>query len=117
MNWIWVASRVPHSRRRAELPFTHHVLVAPLEFPEQRRWLQHAMDPRLSSRELRDAISAERALEDGDSTTAAATCEELLDQAAASLREQLVECGFPDDLALTIEVSAPPITVTTRTGP
>ena len=59
------------------------------------------------SRELGAAIAAERALEDGDSTTAAeAGCQELLDQAAASLREQLVACGYPADLALTIEVAA-----------
>ena len=68
LNWIWVASRVPRSRRREELSFRHHVLVAPLELPEQRRWLQRAVDERLSSRELRDAMAAERALGDGDST-------------------------------------------------
>ena len=91
------------------------MLVAPLELPEQRRWLQRAVDERLSSRELRDAMSAEPALEDGDS--AAAGCQELLDQAAASLREQLVGCGYPADLALTIEVAVSPgIIVFTRTG-
>lgn len=117
-NWVWVASRVPRSRRREEVSFTHHALVAPLEHLEQRHWLQRAVDERLSSRELRDAIAAERALEDGASTTAApAKCEELLDQAAASLREQLVVCGFPDDLRLTIEVAAGGVSVITRVGP
>ena len=91
--------------------------MAPLEFPEQRRWLQRAVDAQLSSRELRDEIRAVRALEDGANTTAdAAACEELVHQAAASLREQLVGCGFPADLAVAIEVAVPPgITVVTRT--
>lgn len=117
LNWIRVAERVPRSRRRGELSFTHHVLVAPLELPEQRRWLQRAVDQQFSSRELRDAITAERALEDGSSTSAAAGCHELLDQAAASLREQLIACGYPADLTLTIEVAVGGVSVVTRTGP
>jgi hypothetical protein len=116
-NWVWVASRVPRSRRREELTFTHHVVVAPLEYPEQRRWLQRAVDEGFSSRELRVAIAAARALEDGDSTAAAADCQELLDQAAASLRERLLSCGYPGDLSLEIKLVAPPVTVVTRAAP
>jgi hypothetical protein len=60
-------------------------------------------------------MTAERTHEDGDS--AAAGCQEVLDQAAASLREQLVGCGYPADLALSIEVAVSPgIIVVTRTG-
>ncbi len=117
-NWVWVASKAPRSRRREELTFSHHVLVAPLELPEQRRWLQRAVDERLSSRELGAAIAAERLLGEGDSTAVAgAGCQELVDQAAAALREQLVGCGYPADLALTIEVAAGGVSVVTRTGP
>jgi hypothetical protein len=116
-NWVWVASRVPRSRRREELTFSHHVVVAPLEYPEQKRWLQRAVDERLSSHVLRDAIAAERALQDGDSTAAAADCQELLDRTVVSLREQLLACGYPADLALSIELVAPPVTIVARTGP
>jgi hypothetical protein len=116
-NWVWVASRVPRSRRRGELSFSHHVLVAPMKYPEQRRWLQRAIDAQLSSRELRDEIQTVRTLE-GGTTSDVAICAELVDQAAAALREQLLQCGYPAGLALTIEVAVSPgITVVTRTGP
>jgi hypothetical protein len=112
-NWVWVASKVPRSRRREELSFTHHTIVAPLDLQAQQRWLERAVEERLSSRELRDAISAERGLEDGEGPDA---CDELLDEAAAGLRARLLECGYPADISIEIAISAPGVTFTTRTA-
>ena len=39
-----------------------------------------------------------------------------MDEAAAALRERLIACGYPADLALLIEVTAPPVRFTTRLG-
>jgi hypothetical protein len=68
LNWVWVASRVARSRRREELSFTHHSVVAPLDPQAQREWLQQAVDRRMSSRDLRDAISLPRGSEQEKAT-------------------------------------------------
>jgi hypothetical protein len=56
LNWVWVARSVPPSRRRENLTFTHHAIVAPLEPAEQAEWLDRAECDRWSSRELQGAI-------------------------------------------------------------
>jgi hypothetical protein len=62
-NMAWVASRFDLSLRNDKLTWSHHVLLAPLESAEQRRWLQRASDERLSVADLRLEL---RALRDGD---------------------------------------------------
>jgi len=72
-NMAWVASRFDLSLRSDKLTWSHHVLLAPLEPDEQRRWLQRAAEERLSVADLRVEL---RALREGDrepSTAAAAT--------------------------------------------
>jgi len=56
-NWKWITNRVPASRRRDPLYLTHYALVAPLEPPEQERWLKAAEGKEWSTRELKEAIN------------------------------------------------------------
>jgi len=114
-----VALAIPPSRRRPSLSWWHHRVVAArwLTLPQREQLLDAAERERLTTRELEARVRDLRAL-DSDSRGATAACQELLDQAAASLREQLLACGYPDELALSIEVAVPPgITVAVRTGP
>jgi hypothetical protein len=62
-NMAWVASRFDLSLRSDKLTWSHHVLLAPLEPDEQRRWLQRAAEERLSVADLRVEL---RALQGGD---------------------------------------------------
>jgi hypothetical protein len=59
-NWASVCGRVAKSRRRIELDYTHHQLVAALEPEEQTEWLGRAVDEEWSSRALSEAISEAR---------------------------------------------------------
>lgn len=59
-NYAWVARRFPISRRRAELSFQHHALVAGLEEQEQDRWLERALERGLSATELRKQLKSSR---------------------------------------------------------
>ena len=52
MNYGWVAGKVETSRRREVLSFSHHVVVAPLEPEEQERWLNVAIEGKLSVAKL-----------------------------------------------------------------
>lgn len=52
-NMAWVASQFDSSLRSDKLTWSHHVLLAPLEPEEQRRWLDRALVERLSVADLR----------------------------------------------------------------
>lgn len=52
----WVCRSVQSSRRRENLSFAHHAEVASLEPWQQERWLAHAVEHRLSQKQLRAAI-------------------------------------------------------------
>ena len=52
-NMAWVASQFDLSLRSDKLTWSHHVLLAPLEPDEQKRWLDHALEERLSVADLR----------------------------------------------------------------
>jgi len=56
LNCKWVAQRVPASRRREELPWSHHAEVASLEPEEQEDWLSAAQEEGWTRAELRQAI-------------------------------------------------------------
>ncbi len=62
-NMAWVASCFDLSLRNDKLTWSHHVLLAPLDVDEQRRWLQRASEERLSVADLRLEL---RALRGGD---------------------------------------------------
>ncbi len=59
-NMAWVASRFDLSLRSDKLSWSHHVLLAPLEPEEQRRWLERAQAERLSVADLRLELRAAR---------------------------------------------------------
>lgn len=70
-EYVRVAERVPPSRRRAELSWSHHRAVAALPPAEQTAWLERAISEGLSHHELRHALRA-RTLEEarGDASVA-----------------------------------------------
>ena len=55
----WVCSQIELSRRRDNLTFSHHREVAPLEPPDQDRWLDRAAQEGWSRNELRLQIAAD----------------------------------------------------------
>jgi hypothetical protein len=59
-NMAWVASRFDLSLRNANLTWSHHVLLAPLDPEAQRVWLGRASDERLSVADLRLELRALR---------------------------------------------------------
>jgi len=59
-NMAWVASRFDLSLRNDKLTWSHHVLLAPLDAVDQRRWLQRASEERLSVADLRLELRALR---------------------------------------------------------
>lgn len=62
-NMAWVASQFDLSLRSDKLTWSHHVLLAPLDPDEQRRWLAHAQDQRLSVADLRTELRRTRGAE------------------------------------------------------
>jgi hypothetical protein len=55
-EYVRVAQRVPPSRRRKGLSWSHHRAVAALEPPAQKEWLKRAVDEHLSHHQLRDEM-------------------------------------------------------------
>lgn len=84
MNATYVARNVHKSVRNDNLSFAHHAEVAPLDPPEQQRWLKKAEDEQLTRQELRDSIRKERAIEAGKPITlwVVVSCEGAEDQRA-----------------------------------
>jgi len=62
-NMAWVAAQFDLSLRSDKLTWSHHVLLAPLEPDEQRRWLEQAQDQRLSVADLRTELRRTRGTE------------------------------------------------------
>ena len=55
-EYMRVSLRVPRSRRRKDLSWSHHRAVASLEPAEQKEWLKAASDQRMSHHQLRQAL-------------------------------------------------------------
>lgn len=56
-NYVWVCRAIPPERRRPELSWEHHKIVAG-QIPDlQDYWLERCIKEHLSTRELRDAMS------------------------------------------------------------
>lgn len=85
-NMAWVASQFELSLRNDKLTWSHHVLLAPLDPAEQKRWLDRACAERLSVADLRLEL---RARQNGGGGTAQA------DDPSAQSREGAVcpHCG------------------------
>ena len=67
-NFAYVASRFDTARRRTEVSWSHHAEIAALGADAQRRWLDRVVAERLSLRNLRRELQAERNTALGDST-------------------------------------------------
>ena len=65
MNDKWVASRVQFSRRREELPFSHHAEVAALEPRLQDELLELAAQGDLTRQEFREAARLVKSVDAG----------------------------------------------------
>jgi len=66
-NYVWVARRFEHSRRRDTLSFGHHAEVAALDAAEQEYWLRKADELSWSRNQLRREVRASlREREGGD---------------------------------------------------
>ena len=59
-QYAWVASKVNFSVRTEKLSFTHHQLVAHLATEEQQRWLEWAVENKVSVAQMRKAMRGER---------------------------------------------------------
>lgn len=55
-EYMRVSERVPKSRRRAKIDWSHHRAVAALPAPEQKEWLKKAEVEQMSHHALRDAL-------------------------------------------------------------
>lgn len=66
LEYARVSRRIPYSRRRKGLSWSHHRAVASLDPPEQKEWLRRAADEGMSHHQLRDALR-----EGGDPSPAA----------------------------------------------
>jgi hypothetical protein len=59
-NYVWVARRFEHRRRRVNLSFQHHAEVASMSPDEQDRWLARAEEFGWSRNQLRRRIQRSR---------------------------------------------------------
>jgi hypothetical protein len=59
-NMAWVTERVDKSVRNEKLSWDHHVLVSSLTPEEQKRWLDHAEQEKLTVAELKLELRAHR---------------------------------------------------------
>lgn len=66
-NYAWVSRRFELHRRRAALSFQHHAELASLPVGEQETWLDRAERMRWTTKQLRNAIRAQR--EDAEQRT------------------------------------------------
>lgn len=65
MNMAYVASHFAHGRRREVLSWSHHAEVASLSPDDQDRWLDFAIEQRLSVQSLRIEVRSARRSETG----------------------------------------------------
>lgn len=56
LNYASVSRKIPRERRRPELPFSVHALVAPLEPTEQMFWLDKAIENDWKREDLREHL-------------------------------------------------------------
>lgn len=59
-NYAWVSRRFELHRRRSALSFQHHAELASLPVDEQEAWLDRAERKKWNTKQLRNAIRAER---------------------------------------------------------
>jgi hypothetical protein len=63
MRYVWVARKFAPSRRRKELSFSHHEVLAALPHDLQDKWLAESVQKEYSVQELEDASADDRGVE------------------------------------------------------
>jgi hypothetical protein len=99
-GYAYVARRIPRSRRRPGLSFSHHAEVASLAPQERERWLDRAEAEKLSVAVLRELKHRKLPT----SASSQPDCGAVLVELVATVRERLRACGY--DREAVLEVSA-----------
>jgi len=94
-NYAWVASKVPASRRKATLSWSHHEAIAKLDPREQRTWLGRAEKQGWSIEELRGAMRELETIE----ATAVPTVVELSSGEALTIARMVEDEGGDHPIA------------------
>jgi hypothetical protein len=99
-NIRWVAASIEPARRRGQLSYSHHELIAGLEVGEQEHWLERAEADRLTVEDLRFELRAaerggynpRRPGSDPDAAGAAVVCPKCGDEIPVpdEVREQIL---------------------------
>lgn len=84
-NYAWVAAAIPRSRRRSNLTFSHHRLVAKLPPKEQTKWLDRTEKQGWSVEELSGALAALEAGPNGTEPPASPSASATIEDAARSV--------------------------------
>lgn len=100
-GYAYVARRIPRSRRRHGLSFSHHAAVASLAPQERERWLDRAAAEHLSVAVLREHLQHRKL---PTSASSERDCDAVLDELVTTVRGRLRACGF--DREAVLEVSA-----------
>ena len=80
MRYVWVARKFSHSRRRKELSFSHHEVVAALPPDKQDEWLDKCVKEKLTVQDLEDQSAEDRGVEGSGTPTLSDHLEMLLDK-------------------------------------
>jgi hypothetical protein len=94
MNMAYVASRFDASRRRGNLSWSHHAVIAAMEPEAQDHWLARAEKDRLSVRCLRESIRRESRRGRAEEETADPEPSGAAEGAHSSPDMKCPECGF-----------------------
>jgi hypothetical protein len=118
MECARVAVAFHRSQRRPGLSWGHHRAVAARWIGPDRReqLLDRAEGESWGVRELAQAVRDLRALESGLHVEDVKACDELADIAVRDLREELISCGYPSDVQVSVDVAAPGVTYTVAVG-
>ena len=118
-NYAYVCSKVSHSRRRAELDFSHHEAVANLEPDDQTEFLDRAIGNSLTVSDLREMARAKRRGEPREPTAISAdklirrliqlvlkAREELTGMELGAFNAALEEVAFDSDSGIEAQEAA-----------
>jgi hypothetical protein len=98
-GYAYVARRIPRSRRRSDLSFSHHAEVASLAPQDRERWLLRAAAERLSVAVLRHHLKHRKL---PTSASSQPDCDAVLVELVATVRERLRTCGYDREAVLEV---------------
>jgi hypothetical protein len=92
-----IAAKIPQSRRRGSLRFSHHQEVASLSEEKQDYWLRTAEEERLTVKQLRESIKKEKGLKEKSKQITQKERAEAWLILLKLLREEKATLDFKDD--------------------